>query len=797
MFKSNIILRLRALWRNRTHAAINVIGLSLGITASIVIFLMLRFELTYDNFHADSDRIYRVVIAYGLVDRSNVNSAQNYELPKAMRTDFPDVEYASLMDGQRAVIRVPRPDGTHEKFKESGIAFVDSTFFNIIEQKWLIGDRRALSKPSTVVLTRSLAKKYFGDSDPINQVINYNNEFDVTVSGVVDDPPMNTDFYFTMFITIELGAHKHGWEGWGGTASNVNCLVKLHKGVTRDQMEAKMKGWHMKYYTGEEEEDGKNRVYFLQPLKDLHFDERLWNPGGRVVSKASLVTMGLIGAVLLLTACVNFINLNTVLIIDRSKEAGVRKVMGSTRGQLINQFLGETVMITLLSLLLSSGLVELMLMQLSPLLGYRLEYKPFGDPLTLLFLVAVVMVVTVLAGLYPAMKLAGFQPVKALKKKIGGEDRRGMTLRRALIVFQLVISQVLIVCTLIAVQQLDYFMKQPLGLDSHAVVEFEIPENGAERMRTLSERILAIPGVQTFSASNTGSISDGQWSGDVEATVGEKSVKIGAIAKLADANYLATYGLQLVHGENLLPADTATRFLVNEAFTRALGFTDPKDAVGVHISMWGHKAYVSGIVKDFNANSLHRKITPTIIYSSADSYSKGGVRLETADMTQTLEKVERVWEQTFPNHVYEFRFLDDVISGLYNNERTVAKLVGIFAGVAIFIGCIGLFGLVSFMARSRTKEVGIRKSLGASVGQVVALFSKEFMILVGISFILSVPISHYFMDEWLKNFEYRIHPGVLTFGAGVAFTCVVVLATVGVRSYKAAIANPVDALRDE
>jgi len=334
-------------------------------------------------------------------------------------------------------------------------------------------------------------------------------------------------------------------------------------------------------------------------------------------------------------------------------------------------------------------------------------------------------------------------------------------------------------------------------LDSHAVIEFPIPENGPERMRTLSERILAIPGVENFSASNTGSINDGQWSGDFEATVNGKITKENTIVKIADANYIETYGINLLHGENLVPADSATRFLVNEKFTKALGFTNPADAIGTPVDIWGHKALITGVVKDFNASSLHQRIRPTIILCGADSYSRGAVRLKTESMSEALNKVQAVWEDMYTTHIYGFNFLDDTIKGLYDSERRVTKLVGLFAGTAIFIGCIGLFGLVSFMARSRTKEVGIRKSLGASVTQVVLLFSKEFMILVGVSFILAVPISYYFMNEWLKNFEYRIHPGVLTFFTGVLFTCTVVLATVGLRSYRAAIANPVDALRDE
>lgn len=798
MFWNSFQLRLRALWRNRSHAVINIVGLALGITSAITIFLILKFELSYDTFRADSDRIYRVVCAFKYNDRSGFSSASTYPLITAVREDFPDAEYVSLVDSENAVITVAKPNGASEKFKQSKIVFVDSSYFHIIQQEWVKGNTQSLTQQNSTVLTESVARKYFGDEDPISKVIQYNSEYDLTVTGVVKDSPLNTDFGFDMFVSTNLGAIKRGWDNWGASASDVNCILKLHKGVTQQQMEAKMKGWHMKYFIAADEvEDGKNRTYMLQPMLEMHFDERYYNSGGRVVSMDTLKTLGLIGIVLLLTACINFINLNTVLIVDRSKEAGVRKVMGSSRSQLVWQFLVETMMITFVSLMISGGLVEIMVLKLVPILGYHLEFHPFGDLFTFTYLVLILIFVTVLAGLYPAIRLSRFQPVKALKSKIGGETGKGLTFRRSLIVFQLIISQVLIVCTIIVIQQINHFMSQPLGITSDAVVEFEIPDRDKDVIHRLTERMKQIPGVENFSASNTGSASDGQWSGEFEATVGDKIVKQGTNVKIADANYIDTYGIKLLHGENLTPSDTATRFLVTKTFTDVLGFDNPADAIGVHVSLWGRKAYIMGVVNDFNATTLHYKIGPTIILCGSDSYFTGAVRLSTTNMSATLDKVKATWEEVFPKYVYEQSFLDDKIAHFYDGERKVSYLVGLFAGVAIFIGCIGLYGLISFMARRKTKEIGIRKTLGASVAQVIGLFSKEFVILIGISFLISVPITYYFMNEWLQNFEYRIKPGVATFLVGVTFTLVVVISTVGFKSYRAARANPVDALRDE
>ncbi|HEY0742335.1 MAG TPA: ABC transporter permease [Chryseosolibacter sp.] len=798
MIRNYILTTLRSFWKNRSHAFINILGLSLGITCSILIFLILRFELSYDTFHSKGNRIYRIVTEY-YGEETGYNSGTTYPLPVALRNDFADLEKVVLVDSNMGdpVLTVTRKDGTQDRFKETRAAFVDPEYFQVFDYQFKEGNASALTTEKTVVLSESMAKKYFGDTPAMNQVINFNNQFDVTVTGIIQDPPVNTDLPFHVLLSSKLGADKRGWDGWGATASSVQCYVLLNAETTEQQFESKLKGWHLKYFTGEEEEDGKNRAYFLQPLQEIHFDTNFFNFGRRTISKLTLLTLFFIGVVLLVTACINFINLNTVLIINRAKEAGIRKVMGSSRSQLVLQFLGETLIITVISLIISTGLAELAIIHVTPSLGYQLTFNPLSDPATIIFLIVLPVVVTVLSGLYPGLSLSRFQPAQALKKKITGTPGQGLTLRRSLIVFQLIISQVLIVCTIISVQQINHFMAQPLGLNSEGIVEFELPENKPELIKTLRERLLQIPGVQAVSMSNTGSTSSNTWGGDAEATLDGKIVDVNSNVKFADHNYLKTYQLTLLHGEDLIESDTATRIVVNELFAKNLGFENVRDVIGVHVNMWGRRANVSGVVKNFNTNSLHQDLRPTVILCSTNSYYQCGVRMETSDVAATMAKIQDTWEAVYPKYVFESQFLDDTIAQFYDGERRNAYLIGIFAGVAIFIGCIGLFGLVSFMARSKTKEVGIRKTLGASVPQVIGLFSREFVILVTISFVISAPLAWYFMEGWLENFEYRITPGISTFLIGVSVTFVVVLATVGIKSYNAAIANPVDSLRDE
>jgi ABC-type antimicrobial peptide transport system permease subunit len=799
MLRNYFLIAIRSITKNRTHTIINVLGLALGITCSIVIFLILRFELSYDTFHPEGDRTYRIVTEIRKGGNSNFTSGMTYPLPETLRNDFAELENVTIVDGNLydPVIAVTKPDGSVDRFKESNVGFTDPEYLKMFHHEWIEGNADALQKEKTVVLTESLAKKYFGDESALNKVIHFNNEFDVVVTGVIKDPPLNTDLPFKMILSIRLGKDKRGWDGWAAMSTSINCYIRLNENTTKEDFESKIKGWHLKYFTGDNEQDGKERTYYLQPLSEIHFDTRFHNFGGRVVSPVTLWSLGIIGILLLLTACINFINLNTVLIIKRSREAGVRKTLGSTHGQLIFQFLGETFIISVLALLISAGLAELLLINLRPILGYRISFFGMLDGLTVVFLIMLPIIVTLVAGFYPAIRLSRFQPAKTLKAGLSSTYGHGLTLRRSLIVFQLFIAQALIITTIIIVQQTNHFMAQPLGLDSKAVVEFLIPENKPELVHTLKERLVNIPGVESVAMSNTGSTSENQWGGDFEATVKNDLVKEYTNVKYADEDYIRTYGLTLLHGENLLRSDTSNRFVINEKFAKALGFQNVEDAIGTPVNMWGSKALVTGIIKDFNATPLQQELSPVILLANTSAYYVGAVKMNTKDTPQLISKIQEAWESVYPNYIFEHTFLDDQIANFYNGERKNAYTLGFFSMIAIFIGCIGLFGLVSFMVQQKVKEIGIRKTFGATVLQIVSILSREFFLLVGISFLLATPLAFYFMQKWLSNFAYKYSMTGLEFAAGLLLTLVISMLTVGYRSVQAARANPVDALRTE
>jgi putative ABC transport system permease protein len=799
MIRNYFLIALRSIRKNRGHAVINVLGLALGITCSIVIFLIMRFELSYDNYHSEGDRIYRIVTEFTKSEKPNYSSGITYPLPEALRQDFGDLEYVSIVDGNLydPVIAIPAKDGTAARFKESNVVFTDPEYLKMFHHEWIEGNDDALNVEKTVVLTASLAKKYFGNESALNRVINFNNEFDVTVTGVVKDPPLNTDFPFRMILSSRLGKDKRGWEDWSAMSSSLNCYVMLNEGTSKEQFEAKLKNWHLKYFTGKNEEDGRFRRYFLQPLSEVHFDTRFFNFGNRVVSPVMLLSLSIIGILLLLTACINFINLNTVLIIKRSKEAGVRKTLGSSHSQLVWQFMGETFIISVLALLISAGLSELLLINLTPILSYRLSFFSMLDGFTVVYLVFLPVLVTLLAGFYPAIKLSKFQPAQTLKTGLNTSYGQGLTLRRALIVFQLFISQALVITTIVIIQQINHFMSQPIGLNSEAIVEFLLPENKPELIRTLKERLLTIPGVANVAMSNTGSTSENSWGGDFEATIDERLIKEYTNVKFADEGFLDTYGMKLIHGEGLVPSDTANRFVVNERFTRALGFQTPEEAIGTPVDIWGKKSLIMGVVKDFNATPLQFELTPVVILAGTTAYYVGAARLETKNIHETIDEIRKTWETVYPNYVFEHTFLDDQIASFYDAERRNSYTMGFFSLVAILIGCIGLFGLVSFMVQQKIKEIGIRKTFGASVAQIVGILSREFILLIGISFLLSAPLAFYFMNKWLSNFAYKYNMTGLEFLAGLILTLIISMVTVGYRSVRAARANPIEALRTE
>jgi ABC-type antimicrobial peptide transport system permease subunit len=521
----------------------------------------------------------------------------------------------------------------------------------------------------------------------------------------------------------------------------------------------------------------------------------------KTISKELINTLKLIALFILLIACVNFINLSTAQSINRAKEVSIRKVLGSNRRQLSLQFLSETAVITTGAVVIAVLIVVASLSYIKTLLDLPLSFDIGNNYRILIFLVAITMAVTLLAGFYPSLVISGFNPVSALKSKFNAKSTKGISLRRGLVVAQFIIAQGLIIGTLIIVKQMNYFENASLGFDKEAILTVPIPTDsvGRSKIEFLKNTLSKRPEIRNVSFSFTPPTNEGNWFSDFKFDHSAKNSDFPANLKWADADYINTYKLTLVAGRNYTKGDTANELLVNEELLKRLGITNPAEAINKEIDMWDGqiKAPIVGVLKDFHSQSLQQPIDPMIMGNYQRTYRTINIKIQQRNIQQTIAFIESLWTSTYPDYVFEYKFLDESIANLYRQQRQLSQLYKIFAAIAIFLSCLGLYGLASFMAVQRIKEVGIRKVLGATVQNVIYLFSKEFIILISIAFIIATPIAWYFMHKWLQDFAYRIDINWWIFLVAGAASLLVALITVGFQAVKAALANPVKSLRTE
>jgi ABC-type antimicrobial peptide transport system permease subunit len=622
------------------------------------------------------------------------------------------------------------------------------------------------------------------------------------VSGILATIPANTDFQLKLVVafgTDFTGDKLYGFQNpdWNQSGPDFGCYVLLPPAISAGNFNQQLSAYAQKVQSSENKDS-----YILQPLSAVHYDTQTGNYSNKTISHELLNVLWLIAAFILLIACVNFINLSTAQAVNRAKEVGVRKVLGSNKSQLQLQFIIETFLIVTSAVMLAVITTILALPSVNQLLELSLSFNIQNNTALILFLLTVTIVVTALAGFYPSIVLSGFNPVHALKSKLTAHTAKGISLRRGLVVFQFIIAQALIIGTLIIVKQMDHFMNQPLGFDKDAIVNvpFRPDSTGSKLTDYLRQQLLSVNGVQAVSfSSNTPVEDDNDMWTTFKFDHAIKEADFQAIVKFADNDYVPAYKLQLVAGRNLQPSGMTREFLVNESLVKSLGFKKPEDILNKEISMFGDriKCPVVGVVKDFNDRSFRHDLAPLLITTNNTMYRQAAIKLATTDMSSTMQSVKKKWEQTFPDYVYEYKFLDDKIESFYKQENQLAQLYKIFAAIAIFLSCLGLYGLASFMAVQRIKEVGIRKVLGATAGNIVYLFSKEFIILIAIAFAIATPIAWYYMHQWLQDYAYRINISWWLFAAGGLVAIIIALATISFQAVKAAIANPVKSLRTE
>ena len=806
MIKNYFKIAWRNITRHKNYAVINIAGLTVGVAACLLLFIVVTYELSYDKFQPNYTGIYHLASKIKSADGDSYGEGIPYPAYDALRAQFPDVVTAALFRNyncQVTALNTNDPNNfSNKKFiEESSVFFSDPNFFSVFQYEWLAGNAEVLKNPNTAVVTKKMAEKYFGNwQSALGGLLKIDNTATVKIEGILNDPPQNTDFPIGVigsYETMKKYPATYGYsDRWGSVTSDFQAFMLLPQNVSAAVINRRLVSFSDEHYNADKKEIFKT-YQFLQPLSDIHFNKSIGNLGDHTTSRSTLWTLSLIGIFIIIMACINFINLSTAQAVGRSKEVGVKKVLGGTKAQLFRQLMGETFIIVLTAVILSAILATLCLPYIKNIASIQERLNLLTIPVAL-FMLSVTIVITFLAGLYPSFILSGFKPALALKNKITSANIGGISLRRGLVVAQFAISQVLITGTIIAVNQMNFVHNADLGLNKEAVLilNSNVDSSVNERQPAFKQQLLAISGVQSVSFSSDAPSSESNSSGNFSYDH-KPDEKFEVYRKLADEDYFKTYGLTIVAGRVYSKSDTLKEVVVNETLLKKLDVKDPKDIIGHELRVGRGWRSIVGVVKDFKTNSLRENIKPLVIGERNIAYNYTGIKLNTSQFKTVTKKIEDTWNKFFPEYVYAPTFLDERINNFYEQENQLSLLYKIFAAIAIFISCLGLYGLVSFMAAQRTKEVGIRKVLGASVGNIIYLFSKEFTALIIIAFAVAVPVAYYMMNNWLNNFAFRINITVWVFVLAILASVVIAWITVGYKSIRAAIANPIKSLRSE
>jgi putative ABC transport system permease protein len=787
MISSFFLIAIRNIRRHLSYALLNILGLTLGIATSIIIFLVVRNELSFDQYHQKANRTWRVTL-----NAIDFNPSVSMAITPALRTDYPELEVTQVWRHGAGVIRY----GEKRFNEEEGYCFVDEHFMNVFDYQWLAGDKRsAFLHPNRIVLTESMARKYFGREEAMGKVMKLDNYHDLMVAGIIKDPPPNTHLPFKFLVSFETVRKEIEPDklpfyaimgGFTYFTAPENFDIK--------KMQSQVPDFITRHWG---KELAKEARLPLQPLREIHYDTRyLHNSEMPTVSKETYWSLGAIGLLILFIAAINFINLSTAQALKRAKEVGVRKVMGAHRFQLVGQFLGETTIIVLLALVLGVSAAALFLANMTSLLELKINASALLDPQVMLFIATVTFGLILIAGLYPAFVQSAYNPVRAFKNmKVPAV--RGFSLRRSLVVVQFIISQVLIIGTLVVAYQMDFFKNSDLGFKKDAIVSFFEPDG--KKREAFKQQLLDIPGVKavTFSSGEPSSYSN--WAPFSAPDRGLAKDDVTEI-KFIDEQYMDVFGLSLLAGQKIGKKpdnDTLHHVMVNETLIHKLGIQDPEKAIGVRFKGAGEMVTIAGVIKDFQSESKHKPRRPAIINYKSRRFFRISAALQPAAMAQTMQQIEKKWTTMNPGEMFTYEFLDEHIASFYQQEQKLYTAFRLFAGIAILIGCLGLYGLISFATIQRTKEVSIRKVLGAPLGSIVYLFSREFIWLILIAFLVAAPLSYFAMHSWLQNFAYHINISAGIFIAAIMASFFIAALTIASQTIKAARANPVKALKSE
>ena len=812
MLRNYFLTALRNFWRNKTFSLINIIGLSIGISASLIIFLLVQYDFSFDKFEKDGSRIYRIVADFKNSKHEGHSNCFSEPMADAVKKEVSGLEMVvpfHTLNATRVTISWPDAKNPLVFRKQKDLVAVDTNYFKMIGYTWIAGSpATSVAQPYQMVLTEKNARLYFGKTpyaDILGKPIVLDDTVQATITGIVKDLPGNTDFYFGAFLsrpTLYTARMKpDNFGGWGSINSADQLFVKLAPTTNPSSVDPQLTKIQVSH---DKPEPGNSVIARLQPLSDIHFN---LNYGvfdvSRQAHKPTLYYLLAVAAFLLLLACINFINLTTAQASQRAKEIGIRKTLGSQRRQLTIQFLAETFVLTLLSTILSIMLTPFLLKVFADFIPEEFHFSLFHQPGIIVFLAILVLAVTILSGIYPALVLSGFKPILVLKNQAYANTgkTRSAWLRKSLTVFQFVIAQVFIIGTLLVSKQISFVLNKDLGFKKDAIVCFPTDRHKEANAKkpVLLEKLKAIPGVAMVSISSNPPSSKSTWISTMKFNDGQKESKENIQVKLADSNYFRMYQLRLLAGAVGTQSDTTNSVVINESYLHLLGYTDPQKIIGKPLDWDGQKT-ILGVLADFHPRSLREPIKPLVFANGINGAHVFNVALQPrnadgSNWSATLKAIEKAFHEVYPGDDYDYQFVDQAIAKFYTAEKNISRLLTWATGLTIFISCLGLLGLVIYITNQRTKEIGVRKVIGATVTQLILLLSRDFLRLIGLAILIALPISWWGSQKWLENFAYKTELSWWVFAAGGATLLLIALVILCIRTLKAALANPVNALR--
>lgn len=799
MFRNYLRIAFRSLWRHRVFSLINLLGLAVGMASYLLISRYVDFEKSYDAFNTKADRIYRI----------NCDTKTETEVIHTGTTAGPHgpsikANFSQVADQVRIYFNASLVSNGTRRFQENNVLVADSSLFNIFTFPFVKGDpKTALTAPFDCVLSESGAKKYFGDADPLGKSLVFDGQGTYRITGVMKDIPQNAQFHSNIIISVQT--FEKLYQGFDDNWGNFGCFtyLLLKPGADPRSLEARLVPFVNEKAAAVTKSTGMTYILHLQPLLDVHLGPTLNNygTGEPTGSKTNVTIFSVVAIFILIIACINFVNLTTARAAERAREVGIRKTIGAVRVQLILQFLGESVLLCLIAFIVAVGLCNALAPVFTSLLDKDLPLNT-GHLTYIPELLGISLLIGIVAGAYPALVLSGFDPIAVLKGRFVSTPK-GLAMRQVLVVFQFTISTVLIIGTIVVYRQMRFMLDQDLGFkkDQMVAINFYGDSTVHADQETIRHELASIPDVKgvTFSSNEPGTASN-NWYFMAENPSG-KMQGVNLNWYVVDFNYFQQYGLKLTAGRLFSPSystDSTGAIIINEAAARSLGYTDPKRALGRKFNMWGANGTIVGIAKDFHYRSLQEQIMPLgFRVMSPAFYGIISVSIAGNNIPGTIAALAARWPQIDPTRPFEYSFVDADFAKLYSSEDRFQRVFLYFGLLAIFISCLGLLGLAAYSTIQRTKEIGIRKVLGAGVATIVGLLSKEFLKLVLIALLVAAPVSWLAMHSWLEGFAYRTTIAWWVFPLAAGAAILITFLTVGFHSMKAAMTDPVESLRTE